>query len=154
MSKTLAKVIIGAMDLLALIILGLLQYFTFYGSGYTINKNKNKEYLVVFTKYLLFGVIVIWVGFIIVDFISKYESRIVMYLKFIPFGLFSVSTCLLIPFILDTGSISNSLQYLTYGNAAVLLSIIVHDCQIKKMKKMDNADDVDVNTMPNMLVPQ
>ena len=154
MSKTLAKVIIGAMDLLALIILGLLQYFTFYGSGYTINKNKNKEYLVVFTKYLLFGVIVIWVGFIIVDFISKYESRIVMYLKFIPFGLFSVSTCLLIPFILDTGSISNSLQYLTYGNAAVLLSIIVHDCQIKKIKKMDNADDVDVNTMPNMLVPQ
>lgn len=99
MSKTLAKVIIGAMDLLALIILGLLQYFTFYGSGYTINENKNKEYLVVFTKYLLFGVIVIWVGFIIADFITKYESRIVMYLKFIPFGLFSVSTCLLIPFI-------------------------------------------------------
>ena len=154
MSKTLAKVIIGAMDLLALIILSLLQYFTFYGSGYTINENKKKEYLVVITKYLLFGVIVIWVGFIIVDFITKYERRIVMHLKFIPFGLFSVSTCLLIPFIWDTGSISSSLQYLTYGIAAVLLSIIVHDCQIKKMKKMDNDDDVDVNTMPNMLVPQ
>ena len=101
---------------------------------YTINENKDKEYLVNIAKYLFLGVIVIWAGFIIVDFITKFESKIVMYLKFIPFGIFSLSTCLLIPFIWDTGSISTSLQHLTYGNAGVLVSIIVHDCQIKKMK--------------------
>ena len=77
-----------------------------------------------------------------------------MYLKFIPFGIFSLSTCLLIPFIWDTGSISSSLQHLTYGNAGVLVSIIVHDCQIKKMKKMDNLDEYPTNNMPNMLIPK
>ena len=98
------------------------------------------------------GVIVIWAGFIIVDFITEFESKIVMYLKFIPFGIFSLSTCLLIPFIWDTGSISSSLQHLTYGNAGVLVSIIVHDCQIKKMKQMDNLDEYPTNNMPNMLI--
>ena len=77
-----------------------------------------------------------------------------MYLKFIPFGIFSLSTCLLIPFIWDTGSISSSLQHLTYGNAGVLVSIIVHDCQIKKMKQMDNLDEYPTNNMPNMLIPK
>ena len=95
------------MDFIALIILGLLEYFTFYSGGYTINENKDKEYLVNIAKYLFLGVIVIWAGFIIVDFITKFESKIVMYLKFIPFGIFSLSTCLLIPFIWDTGSISS-----------------------------------------------
>ena len=142
------------MDFIALIILGLLEYFTFYSGGYTINENKDKEYLVNIAKYLFLGVIVIWAGFIIVDFITKFESKIVMYLKFIPFGIFSLSTCLLIPFIWDTGSISSSLQYLTYGNAGVLVSIIVHDCQIKKMKQMDNLDEYPTNNMPNMLIPK
>ena len=100
------------------------------------------------------GVIVIWAGFIIVDFLPKFESKIVMYLKFIPFGIFSLSTCLLIPFIWDTGSISSSLQHLTYGNAGVLVSIIVHNCQIKKMKQMDNLDEYPTNNMPNMLIPK
>ena len=142
------------MDFIALIILGLLEYFTFYSGGYTINENKDKEYLVNIAKYLFLGVIVIWAGFIIVDFITKFESKIVMYLKFIPFGIFSLSTCLLIPFIWDTGSISSSLQHFTYGNAGVLVSIIVHDCQIKKMKQMDNLDEYPTNNMPNMLIPK
>ena len=140
------------MDFIALIILGLLEYFTFYSGGYTINENKDKEYLVNIAKYLFLGVIVIWAGFIIVDFITKFESKILMYLKFIPFGIFSLSTCLLIPFIWDTGSISSSLQHLTYGNAGVLVSIIVHNCQIKKMKQMDNLDEYPTNNMPNMLI--
>ena len=46
------------MDFIALIILGLLEYFTFYSGGYTINENKDKEYLVNIAKYLFLGVIV------------------------------------------------------------------------------------------------
>ena len=52
MSKMIPKLIIGAMDFIALIILGLLEYFTFYSGGYTINENKDKEYLVNIAKYL------------------------------------------------------------------------------------------------------
>ena len=55
MSKMIPKLIIGAMDFIALIILGLLEYFTFYSGGYTINENKDKEYLVNIAKYLIFG---------------------------------------------------------------------------------------------------